>query len=344
MQSRRKRALSFVDDEYAPHKETALKLFASECISIMRKDSLRELAFYMDEFTSAAVEDSQTFVDCVYNPFEEGAAFSQVRILKEAMFSRILPSLFLSIRLRGGVPRIPSNQEHPTEHIDGIDSDLPTTDVMEGELKDHANSHSGSASALPDAGAAHRLVRMLLKPPSTWIAHLATKTQSGTQSTMLSLLRMKLLLNYARCVCMSYSLPSHGQMLADSYGAIIGSLQGTDPNSPEVAVVVASLELLCDRLADLGGQSARGQGALEAVEIGLSILVIALELVPSTAVDALWDLVAGLAERLRSEDHARVYSVLAGEIAKMQDSSRRNILVQYLVTKTGKSHSLKSKL
>ena len=61
-------------------------------------------------------------------------------------------------------------------------------------------------------------------------------------------LRMKLLLEYARCACNSFWTPAHGPMLANAYGALIGSLQGTDENSPEVAVVVACLRMLCDRL------------------------------------------------------------------------------------------------
>ena len=126
----------------------------------------------------------------------------------------------------------------------------------------------------------------------------------------MSLLRMKLLLHYALCVCVSYAAPAHARMLADSFGAIIGSLQGTDPNSPEVAVVMASINILCDRLMELGNVKASTKARLETIEMGFSILIISLELVPSTCVDALWKLIEGLVTRLPTKHYARMGACL----------------------------------
>ena len=179
-------------------------------------------------------------------------------------------------------------------------------------------------------------------------------------------LRMKLLLEYARCACNSFWTPAHGPMLANAYGALIGSLQGTDENSPEVAVVVACLRMLCDRLMrttremretekseaveDSGGDGDPGNPGnpgnpdntdnpdnhttpdrlrMATVGTGVEVLTIALELVPGTALVPVWGMVVDV---VQSSNNSRLLmSTLANNISNMEDGSRRSVLTRKLL-------------
>ena len=149
---------------------------------------------------------------------------------------------------------------------------------------------------------------------------------------------MKLLLEYARCACASFKTPAHGQMLANAFGAIIGSLQGTDPQSPEVAVVVASLGILCDRIDQIirrdsiSSGSSIPRGDVLSIETGLSVLIIGLELIPSTAIDPVWELIVELVERQTPRLlRMTLIELLAKQVGKMQVSSRRSELVRRII-------------
>ena len=61
-------------------------------------------------------------------------------------------------------------------------------------------------------------------------------------------LRLQIALHYARMCTSVFPDQIDSNNLAISFGAIIGSLQGGDPTSPEVAVVVAALEFVGERL------------------------------------------------------------------------------------------------
>jgi hypothetical protein len=354
-QGRRRRRL----DEYAPHREAALKLFALKVLDIdARRLPPREAAFELDGFVNSDAENAQTFINCVYAQVD-AASNPRVHAAAQALHAVILPGLFRAIKLRGVLPSDDTIGAAPPSHI-------RTTGRAETGVKGTVELDNDARPLLPDAEVAHRLVCVLLRPQSTWLgggggggavtaagsaaAAAAALVDNATNvaDSSVSQLRMKLLLEYARCASASFATPAHGQMLANAFGAIIGSLQGTDPHSPEVAVVVASLGLLCDRLTQIlsstsgssgssgssGGLAAAAAGSvrLPSVETGLSVLIIALELVPSTALDPLWEMISAMVAS--ASHHAlrgRLLEVLSLEIGRMQAASRRSVLVRRMI-------------
>ena len=145
-------------------------------------------------------------------------------------------------------------------------------------------------------------------------------------------------------------------MLANAFGAIIGSLQGSDPNSPEVAVVVACLHMLCDRLTTTKEQQLEeAEEAEEAeeskrvfelrdvtIQTGLEVLIIALELVPGTALIPVWDMLASVIGSTQGEQRDLFMQTLASNVNQMENGSRRAVVTRKLLGMD--AYCLKSKL
>ena len=347
-----------------PTETAATKLFACLLVDISSKPP-RERAFALDEFTGHSPENMQLYITSMYN---STPISREQTTATNILHTIVVPDLFQAIE------RQPSSTAPPPGGAGA---------------NDDASFPKHQPPADPEV--AHRLIRALLRPPSTWLTTKPSPPQSGPPLTMvqslatqitatlsfvtdqnsddddkkqqarqeeraLSKLRMKLLLEYARCTCESFQTPAQGQMLANAYGAIIGSLQGTDPSSPEVAVVVVCVQLLCDRLCvqrkrsgseggeKEGGGKDEGEDPLllrvVAIQTGLEVLVLALELVPGTALITVWDMIAGVVGSVRetlgkakNEDQKHVLMVaLANHVNQMEDNSRRALVTRKLMS------------
>ena len=357
-----------------PTETAATKLFAFLLVDISSKPP-RECAFALDEFNNLSPANMQLYITSMYN---SAPTSLEQTTATNILHTIVVPDLFQAIEHQ------PSSTASPS-----------------GGAGDNGNASSPKHRPPADPEVAHRLIRALLRPPSTWLTTKPSPPQSRPPPTMmqsfakritttlsfgtdrnnddnhnnndddddddktqqarqkqraLSNLRMKLLLEYARCTCESFQTPAQGQMLANAYGAIIGSLQGTDPSSPEVAVVVVCVQLLCDRLCvqrkrsgSKGGGEKKGGGKDEdeeqlllrvvAIHTGLEVLVLALELVPGTALITVWDMIAGVVGSVREtlgkakqEDQKHVLMVaLANHVNQMEDNSRRALVTRKLM-------------
>ena len=68
------------------------------------------------------------------------------------------------------------------------------------------------------------------------------------------------------------------------------------------------------------------------------MLVIALELIPSTALNPVWEMVAALVAKAPEGTQGRLLEVLALEIGRMQASTRRSVLVRRMI-ESGYQHA-----
>ena len=307
----------------------------------------REFAFALDTYTNASADNMQIFIDTMYNSApsnpDEIAATTTLHMT-------IVPALFRAVEYNG---TLVSSEITRTENpLQENDSDHPKEDCSKQNGIAGANGvmYFGGKETPQEADpeVAHRLICALLRPPSTWLVDRRVAPNNMVQASTWKLLvdavssvfvpnsaaigasnepgselRMKLLLEYARCTCCSFSTPAHGTTLANAFGAIIGSLQGTDVHSPEVAVVVACLNMLCDHL--------RKEDLLraETVRTGLEVLTIALELVPGTALLPVWEMMAALVQE--SQQREMLVHTLAKNVNQMENASRRSVVTRMLL-------------
>ena len=324
----------------SPSETATSKLFTILLADLATK-SPRKFAFELDKYTTSAPENMQIYIDTMYNNAisnaDEIAATTTLHL-------KIIPALFRAVEFNGNTATNTKDDDASGGKVqDGV---MGANGVMyyptqKNELKQEA-----------DPEVAHRLICALLRPPSTWLIdrrsvssttntvhqsvwHTFTTAMStvfiperdSSQSNIQSdepgsELRMKLLLEYARCTCVSFLAPAHGSTVANAYGAIIGSLQGTDEHSPEVAVVVACLNLLCNHLNSVHIRDVT-------VLTGLEVLTIALELVPSTALMAVWDMISTFISSRKEKE--TLIATLANNINQMEDGSRRSLVTRKLL-------------
>jgi hypothetical protein len=359
-----------------PPTETAsIKLFAI-FLDKYSTQSPRDCSFALDEFIQKSPENMQLYIDTVYNTIPSSTEQNRaMKILKK----QVIPTLFHAIEFGGNDTSTSSNIVNTEKSNEKKDT---------GVVGANGVMYYGGTTILTDVSAdpevAHRLICALLRAPSTWIKSKKFTPMTNNQKTPSvisnisnicssvntkpteeepsSELRMKLLLEYSRCTCKSFSTPAQGSMLANAYGAIIGSLQGTDQLSPEVAVVVACLNMLCDRLYDVNTNTEKNAKNAKneeddydtkdeqlqplrtaTIQTGLEVLTIALELVPGTALIALWDMIASLVFSVADDDQKdKLMHSLTSNVNKMENSSRRALIVRKLL-KMNMPH-VKSKL
>ena len=149
-------------------------------------------------------------------------------------------------------------------------------------------------------------------------------------------LRLQIALHYAfTCVrCFPEFIDSNN--LAISFGAIIGSLQGGDPLSPEVAIVLCSLEFVAKRLNEvfrndensglMPGQNNEGNTfELEkyVCEPLAVILVYGLEMVPSTIVAKLCEVIDSIFKNIPKQSEIAFAKFIQQAIKAFGDPSRR---------------------
>lgn len=144
-----------------------------------------------------------------------------------------------------------------------------------------------------------------------------------------STVRLHITLLYARKCLELFPEIIDARTLGVSYGTIIGSLQGSDPQGPEVAVAICALEFVAERLKHSLLKSGDFENK-EGVSMPLSaILVYGLELVPSTAVKILCRIIDDIFSGLPSAVQAQLASFFQMSILSFSDPSRRALLFQW---------------
>ena len=164
-------------------------------------------------------------------------------------------------------------------------------------------------------------------------------------------LRLQIALHYARMCTSVFPDQIGSNNLAISFGAIIGSLQGGDPTSPEVAVVVAALEFVGERLNEtfqndenggvipLNSNSAGSNNndnnnstfELEKYicEPLAVILIYGLEMVPSTVVAKLCEIINNIFDGIPKQSELAFARFIQQAVKAFGDPSRRALLFRW---------------
>ena len=190
----------------------------------------------------------------------------------------------------------------------------------------------------------HRVLRIIIRDnrlngiDAVWDEKVEAREEINADTT----LRLQVALHYAfTCVrCFPEFIDSNN--LAISFGAIIGSLQGGDPLSPEVAIVVCSLEFVAKRLNEvfrndencglMTGQNNEGNTfELEkyVCEPLAVILVYGLEMVPSTIVAKLCEVIDSIFKNIPKQSEIAFAKFIQQAIKAFGDPSRRALLYRW---------------
>ena len=155
-------------------------------------------------------------------------------------------------------------------------------------------------------------------------------------------LRLQIALHYAfTCVrCFPESIDSNN--LAISFGAIIGSLQGGDPLSPEVSVALCSLEFVAKRLNEVfrndenSGLTTPQNNEGNAFELEkyvceplAVILIYGLEMVPSTIVAKLCEVIDSIFKDIPKRSEIAFATFIQQAVKAFGDPSRRALLYRW---------------
>ena len=133
---------------------------------------------------------------------------------------------------------------------------------------------------------------------------------------------------------------------AFSFGAIIGSLQGADPASPEVAVVVCALEFVAQRLNETFKTSENGGVTPLSTDFGKKknstyelekfvceplavILIYGLEMIPSTIVSKLCEVINSIFIGIPKTSEIAFATFIQQAVQAFGDPSRRALLFRW---------------
>jgi hypothetical protein len=168
----------------SPSERATSRLFTMMLVDKVTK-SPRECAFALDKFVSSSAENTQVYIDTMYNcapsSADEAAATT-------TLHTRVVPALFRAIESGGGgTTQDPEGtaEEKEKEELVAPDVAKTTTGGVPG-----ANGvvYYGATRLQQDADpeVAHRLICALLRPPSTWLVDRRTKSSLNEQQSLVS--------------------------------------------------------------------------------------------------------------------------------------------------------------
>mgnify|MGYP000890023861 CR=1 FL=1 len=177
---------------------------------------------------------------------------------------------------------------------------------------------------------AHSLLRRAIRNQQYGASSKLLLPESENRTAEYASVRLQVTLLYARRCLELFPLTVDAITLGTAYGAVIGSLQGSDPQGPEVAVAVCALEFLAHRLKDALLEMEGHETMDEVVCMPLSaILVYGLELIPSTAVMMLCDVIDTVFSGLTDSLQTGLADFFQSAILSFSDPSRRALLFQW---------------
>jgi|UPI00048FB19A hypothetical protein len=205
---------------------------------------------------------------------------------------------------------------------------------------------------------AHRLLRVFCRDhrvrdnsPSPGKSDQETTKLKGVSADSVSL-RMVVVLHYAELCVEMFPARLDATNIAITFGSILGSLQGGDIFGPEVGIAICALEMVSQRLAkvmqssgpenSLATPAAKDTQSLygddeKTVETLAAILIYGLEMVPSTALTKLCDIIDNLFHQVSKKSQVYLADLIQGALSAFNDPSKRAQLFQWHLGK-GRAH------
>eukprot|EP00943_MAST-04B_sp_MAST-4B-sp1_P005265 g5265.t1 len=249
-----------------------------------------------------------------------------------------------------------SNDMHLVEMLDILDDTVNLQVINENllPLLFHliSNYHPNFNTL---CGSAHRIFRIIIRDNRFYTMNTSVAVDESVEVreeiNADTTLRLQIALHYAHTCVNSFPDLIDTNNLALSFGAIIGSLQGGDPTSPEVAVVVCALEFVAERLnetfktaknggvmplpksgggADVGNNR-NGTYELEKYicEPLAVILIYGLEMIPSTIVSKLCEIINSIFIGIPKNAEIAFAIFIQQAVQAFGDPSRRALLFRW---------------
>ena len=249
-----------------------------------------------------------------------------------------------------------SNDMHLAEMLDVLDDTANLQVVNENVLPllfHLISNYHPNFNTL--CGSSHRIFRIIIRDNRFYAINKSITDNEDVEVREVinvdTALRLQIALHYAKTCVNSFPDLIDTNNLAISFGAIIGSLQGGDPASPEVAVVVCALEFVAERLnktfktaenggvmqlstskagADVGN-SKNGTYELEKYicEPLAVILIYGLEMIPSTIVSKLCEIINSIFIGIPKNSEIAFATFIQRAVQAFGDPSRRALLFRW---------------